>query len=170
VGPKSAVLCALARDPKGRACTLLVERSPRLRRHPGEIAFPGGKREAEDRGPWETALREAREECGIEPEAFVYRGDLPPVRTFTSGFTIQPVVGEVPFFALARARPDGGEIARILPVELEVACRGRTEEILGDGVSYPAFLLEGVRVWGASARILEALIRFALPSMGPCRS
>ncbi len=106
----------------------------------------------------------------MDPEAFVYLGDLPPVRTFTSDFFIQPVVGEVPFPALARARPDGGEIARVLPVELETACRGRTEEILEDGASYPAFLLEAGRVWGASARILEALIRFALPSAEQCRS
>jgi 8-oxo-dGTP pyrophosphatase MutT (NUDIX family)/GNAT superfamily N-acetyltransferase len=159
---QAAVLVLLFPDDRGEARLLLTTRVPHLSSHAGEVSFPGGSAEAGDAGPAETALREAAEEIGLDPEACGLQvvGALERFTIPVSGFRVTPVV------ALAERRPEceanAAEVARIIeppveaflpdaPVELEE--RVIRERLIRYGV-YP---VEGERVWGATARMLGQL-------------
>ncbi len=87
------MLVALTTEEEPRV--LLGRRAMHLSLHPGEIAFAGGKRELEDDSPWQTALRETREEVGLSQELIVPLGELEPLITRT-GFQVFPCVASVP--------------------------------------------------------------------------
>ena len=70
-----------------------TERAHTLRHHPGQLAFPGGRRDATDRGPVDTAVREAREEIGLDPSGLHVIGTMPRADLPVSSFTVVPVVG-----------------------------------------------------------------------------
>lgn len=161
-GRPAAVLVLLFPDTEGQARVLLTARVPHLSTHAGEVSFPGGSADPDDADPVATALREAAEEVGLDPEACGLRvtGGLEVFALTVSGFRITPVV------ALAARRPETdpapGEVARIIeapveaflpdaPVELEE--RTIRERLIRFGV-YP---VEGERVWGATARMLGQL-------------
>src|SRR5213592_2298449 len=72
---------------------VFTKRTDHLSRHPGEISFPGGMRHDEDPDLLTTALRETHEELGVAPTLIEVLGTLPPLETFTTGFTILPFVG-----------------------------------------------------------------------------
>ncbi len=161
-GRPSAVLVLLFPDAEGQARVLLTARVSHLSTHAGEISFPGGSADPGDIDPIATALREAVEEVGLDPEACGLRvtGGLEVFALTVSGYRITPVV------ALADRRPDcrpaPDEVARIIeapveaflpdaPVELEE--RTIRQRLIRYGV-YP---VEGERVWGATARMLGQL-------------
>ncbi|HAN26327.1 MAG TPA: CoA pyrophosphatase, partial [Haliea salexigens] len=108
-GRQAGVLVALTDEENPRV--LLGRRALHLPLHPGEIAFPGGKREVHDAGPWDTALREAFEEVACPPEAVCPLGELPPLLT-RSGYTIHPCVAIIPASLTLRADP--GEVAELI--------------------------------------------------------
>ena len=94
---------------------LLTQRTAHLKQHSGQIAFPGGRREPHDPSPVQTALRETREEVGLEPSRVEVIGQLPEYLTGT-GYRVTPVVGLVePGFEL---RPDPFEVAEAFEVPL----------------------------------------------------
>jgi 8-oxo-dGTP pyrophosphatase MutT (NUDIX family) len=138
----------------------LTVRASGLRRHAGQISLPGG---ATDPGETLTqaALREAREEIGIDPASVRVLGELTPVHVLVSGFTLHPVVGisyERPSFA-----PAAHEVASV--VEVSVAdlqdassIRQGTRSREGVAIEYPYFDLMGHQVWGATAMILGEFI------------
>jgi 8-oxo-dGTP pyrophosphatase MutT (NUDIX family)/ribosomal protein S18 acetylase RimI-like enzyme len=159
---QAGVLVLLFPDDLGEGRVLLTVRVPHLSAHAGEISFPGGSAEPGDADPVVTALREAAEEIGLDPEACGLQvvGALERFLIPVSGFRVTPVV------ALAErrpdCRPDPNEVARIIepaveaflpdaPVELEE--RVIRERLIRYGV-YP---VEGERVWGATARMLGQL-------------
>src|SRR4029453_18642503 len=72
---------------------IFTERRADLRRHAGEISFPGGRRDEEDADLATTALREAEEEIGLDPASVDLSGALPPVATFATGYRIHPFAG-----------------------------------------------------------------------------
>ena len=78
VHPQAGVLVGLTDEAEPRV--VLGRRARHLSLHPGEIAFPGGKRELEDASPWHTAAREAREEVGLAPRASAALGRLEPLQ------------------------------------------------------------------------------------------
>jgi len=150
---------------------LLVERSDSLKRHPGQVAFPGGAREKLDRGPVETALREFTEETGIPAERVEVVGALREVRVYSSGFTIFPVVGYLSSgVAHGDLSLDGNEVKRVLEVPLKQLERPpRMENPSGGGQDclFPVYRLDGgATLWGASARIVLDLTRSLRESKG----
>lgn len=90
---QAAVLVPIVRRPLPGL--LLTQRSTRIRKHAGQVAFPGGSRDPEDRSLIAAALREAQEEVAIPPQSVEVIGVLPPVDSIT-GFQVTPVVGIIP--------------------------------------------------------------------------
>ena len=104
---EAAVLVAMF-DVDGEAAVLLTKRPETMPSHQGEIAFPGGKREPEDADLAAAALREAREEVGLEPDAVEIVAELDMIGTVASAFTITPFVGLLDRGAGAPPRPTRG--------------------------------------------------------------
>lgn len=138
---------------------LLTRRADTLRRHTGQVALPGGRQDPGER-PWETALREAHEEVGLEPRFVQPLGLSTPYQTGT-GYLITPVVGLVrPGFALA-ANP--AEVADIFETPfaflMDLANYEEHERELptGEKRRFYATTHEEQYIWGATAGILRAL-------------
>ena len=140
---------------------LLTRRADHLVQHSGQVAFPGGKVEAEDGGPVSAALREAQEEIGLSADYVDVAGFLSTYET-GSGFRILPVVGFVrPGFQL---EIDHNEVAETFEVPLELmineANYGRHEiEWQGRMEAYFAVEYQGYNIWGATAGMLRNLSR-----------
>lgn len=147
----------ITRAPHG---VIFVERARHLRRHPGQIGFPGGTAEPLDGGdPVKTALRELFEELAVGAEHVSVVGRLPDLTQESNGFVITPVVGLVD--ATARLSVDGDEIVGVfaVPLELIVADGAIYEDAtLGEvrGRKMYVFNYEGRRIWGFTARILKS--------------
>lgn len=156
-GRPSAVLVLLYDGPMG-VTTLLTQRAQGLRRHSGQIAFPGGACDPQDMDHWATALREAHEEVGLSalPERI---GALPALFIPPSGFAVAPMVGWLD--ARPDVVPDGREVVGLIepPIRDLWLVEGREERTMSDGTSYvmPVYPWHGHRIWGASARILRTL-------------
>jgi 8-oxo-dGTP pyrophosphatase MutT (NUDIX family) len=135
---------------------LFTQRTVHLARHSGQVSFPGGRSEASDLSPLETALRETREETGIDASFVSVAGYLPRYRTGT-GFDISPVVGVLSDgFTLA---PNPDEVAEAfespLSFFLDPANRRRETRVWGGRErSFYVFTPEGRTIWGATAAIL----------------
>jgi 8-oxo-dGTP pyrophosphatase MutT (NUDIX family) len=138
---------------------LFTRRTEHLARHSGQISFPGGRREAGDLSPVETALRETMEETGIAPGLVSIAGYLPRYLTGT-GFDISPVVGVVsPGFTLA---PDAREVAEIFEVELAffldpANAKEISREMAGRVRLVHVFEPQGHYIWGITAALLSDL-------------
>jgi 8-oxo-dGTP pyrophosphatase MutT (NUDIX family) len=139
---------------------VLTRRADHLPQHPGQISFPGGAAEDDDRSAVQTALREAHEEIGLPPEAAEPIGFLDRMDTI-SDYRVLPVVAMV-------AAPvtwvlDDREVAEVFTVPISVAVdrqryQGRT--VRKDGQSYTIWSLEwqGYNIWGATAAMLMNLV------------
>ena len=166
---RAAVLVPLL-EVGGRVGVVLTRRAGHLRRHAGEVSFPGGRMEPGE-SPWDTALREAHEEIALDPTLVSPVGRLDPVTTRVSGNLIHPVVGRVA--GVPHLVADPGEVARIFTVTLADLAREGThwcEEWTTPAgeVSVHFFSVAGETVWGATARMLHALIGAVVaPDQGP---
>jgi 8-oxo-dGTP pyrophosphatase MutT (NUDIX family) len=154
---KAAVLLPLiVRD---RPSLLFTRRTESLARHSGQVSFPGGRSEAGDLSPVETALRETFEETGIAASHVTVAGYLDRYLTGT-GFDIQPVVGLMAEgFSLT---PDSREVAEIFEVPLAFLCdpanrRRESREIGGQKRNFYAFTYQNHEIWGATAAIVVNL-------------
>jgi len=157
-GKEAAVLVAIY-ESDGLLGTVLTKRRDDLRRHAGEISFPGGRRDPDEPDLVSTALREAHEEVGLEPAEVQLAGALPPTPTIATGYAIHPYVGVI---ATPQPwRPSESEVAGILEVPLRdlQAGYGR-RRLVRRGIPFVTDtyeLAEGL-VWGATARILAGLL------------
>jgi 8-oxo-dGTP pyrophosphatase MutT (NUDIX family) len=139
--------------------TVLTRRRMDLRRHAGEIAFPGGRRDECDADLRETALREAEEEIGLTRSCVSMLGELPPVSTFVTNYAIHPFVGLIPNGLSWRASPT--EVEAVLELSLATLAASKTRtRIERRGVAFDtdAYVLDGHVIWGATARILDSLL------------
>ena len=138
-------------DPK----LIFTERHADLKKHAGEISFPGGMSENDDRDLAWTAIRETHEEISISPDRVEVVGALAPVGTFVTSFRIQPFVGLVedgePLV------PNPTEVAAIFHFgidDLVDAYAMRRLVRRGVPIRTPTFEMDRVLIWGATARIL----------------
>jgi 8-oxo-dGTP pyrophosphatase MutT (NUDIX family) len=146
----------------GEPHAVFTRRRTDLRRHAGEISFPGGRRDPDDTDLWETALREAEEEIGLPRAAVRLLGELPPTSTFVTGYMIHPYVGLIP--AGLAWRISEREVDAVLELPLRVLRESRTRtRIERRGISFEtdAYIVEEHLIWGATARILEHLLEQA---------
>lgn len=173
-GPESAIAAAVLlllapagdEDLDSAADVLLIRRVDRGGHHAGQMALPGGRAEPDDGGAEETALREAAEEVGLDPEAADVRllGRLEPFWIPVSGYRVTPVL------AAARRRPSlvaaAAEVAEVVWAPLDAFRPGAPIEIVETSVrtsrgAFPlrfgAYPIGEHRVWGATARILGQL-------------
>jgi 8-oxo-dGTP pyrophosphatase MutT (NUDIX family) len=156
----AAVLVPLFRAGEGDELQIvLTRRRADLRRHAGEISFPGGRQDPEDSDLLQTALREAEEEIGLDRAGVRLLGELPSTSTFATNYVIHPFVGMIAQGLAWRLSPR--EVDAVLELPLQALSAGRTKTRLERrGITFEtdAFELEGHVIWGATARILENLI------------
>jgi 8-oxo-dGTP pyrophosphatase MutT (NUDIX family) len=155
----AAVLVAVVDRPE--PTVILTERPLTMRKHPGQISFPGGRIDPGDDGPVAAALREAEEEIGLPPEKVEVIGIADLYRTIT-GFEVTPVVGVIP--PGLDLRPHPGEVAGMFEAPLKHLLEPahqivKTVEWRGRERSYYEIDYEGRRIWGATAAMIVNLSR-----------
>ncbi len=157
----SAVLVPVLDRPNG-ATLLLVRKAQHLKKHAGQVGFPGGRVDAGDANCEATALREAREEVGLDPARVRILGYLDDERTYVTDFHIRPVVAWVAEPPAAFAW-DAGELDGVLEIGLQELVAERPASwvefaLFGQIWRMPRYEFSGGRVvWGATARILRNL-------------
>ena len=164
-GRLSAVLIPLYTD-HDEVSVILTRRAAHLRTHSHEVAFPGGGQEPGDADLWGTALRETREEIGLDPASAALIGELDPFFTVGSDSLVHSYVAELPAGRPAGLRPDPAEVERILHVPLGELLDPeiyRQELWPRDGAMRPInfFEVPGDTIWGATAAILRQLLMIA---------
>jgi 8-oxo-dGTP pyrophosphatase MutT (NUDIX family) len=158
----ASVLVLLYPDETGETRVVLTERVDRGGHHSGEVSFPGGSAEPGDADVAATALREAAEEVGLDTDAAGVSviGQLEPFWIPVSNFRVTPIL------ATAARRPEfvanPSEVARIVEAPVRAFLPGSEIEIVerdvrGWPLRFGAYPVDGLRVWGATARILGQL-------------
>lgn len=164
----SAVLAPLY-EVDGEVVVVLTRRAQHLRSHKGEVSFPGGRQEPGE-SLWETALREAREEVGLDAAEVTAIGELDHLRTVMSQSFIVPFVGELA--RVPRLTPSPDEVELVLHVPLW--------ELMADGVfreerwgvppmDRPIYFFEvvGDTIWGATGAMLRNLLGLVTGTYDP---
>jgi 8-oxo-dGTP pyrophosphatase MutT (NUDIX family) len=139
---------------------ILIKRHDDLRHHPGQISFPGGRRE-QDELPLVCALRETHEEIGISPEELIIAGGLEPAYICASDFVVHPFVAWHP--GIPSCIPDPREVTEVFPIQLSRLCpaNARTrapKNIFGTEREVPGFSFSGHHIWGATAMLLHEIL------------
>ncbi len=159
--PEAGVLVAITDE--ADPCVLLGRRAMHLPLHPGEVAFPGGKREPEDATPWATALREAQEEVALAQKLVHPLGELSPLVTRT-GFEVHPCVARVP--AELDLIVDPGEFDSVFMAPLEIFADREVFRLeqMSDGTRLrmvPHYQVGSDNIWGVTAAVLAQLVNVA---------
>jgi 8-oxo-dGTP pyrophosphatase MutT (NUDIX family) len=162
---QAGVLVPLYLDAAGQPHAVFTKRRDDLRRHPGEISFPGGPRDPGDRDLLATALREAHEEIGLPPDAVRVAGALQPTPTIATGYAVYPFVGVIApgleWTLSAR------EVAEVIELPLAALRSGYARRRLvrrGLPIRTDTYLVGDHLIWGATARILADLFDRAAPA------
>jgi 8-oxo-dGTP pyrophosphatase MutT (NUDIX family) len=154
----AAVLVPLYLNADGEPSVVLTRRREDLRRHPGEISFPGGRREPEDADLCATALREAHEEIGLAPDGVEVIGALQPTPTIATGYAVYPFVGLIE--PGQTWMPQEAEVALVLELTLrELRAGYARRRLTRRGVPFrtDTYVVGDNLVWGATARMLADL-------------
>lgn len=152
----AAVLIAVRAETQ---TVILTKRSARLKHHPGQIAFPGGKQDPVDLTLVDAALREAREEIGLPPQMVDVLGTLPPHQTVT-GYQVTPVLGLIT--GHYDPVPEAGEVSEVFEIPLAHLMNAGKYRIEGRQWQgrrrlYYTIPFGPYYVWGATARMLRVL-------------
>ena len=150
-------------DKLGQFYVLLTRRTEQVTEHKGQISFPGGAYEKDDRTLLRTALRECAEEIGLMAEDVKILGDLDNKVSLTSNYVISPFVALIPWpYQFKLNREETEEIIEV-PVSalLDKTClRQETETLDGEEVTSYFYHYQGRIIWGATARILNQFLGF----------
>jgi 8-oxo-dGTP pyrophosphatase MutT (NUDIX family) len=146
---------------QGQYYILFTQRTERVKEHKGQISFPGGAHQEEDRTLLDTALRESFEEIGLAPDKVKILGELDDTRTVGSNYVVSPFVGVIPW--PYQFKLDGWETEEIIEVPISVlldkdSCRKGIEIVGGQKVTSYFYHYQGRVIWGATARILHQFL------------
>jgi 8-oxo-dGTP pyrophosphatase MutT (NUDIX family) len=143
----------------GQLHVVFTRRPDDMRRHPGEISFPGGRKDPQDADLLETALREAEEEIGLPRGDVQVLGALQPVPTVATGYAVYPFVGLIEAGHEWELSPR--EVAELIELSLTELERGYGRRRLvrrGLPIRTDTYLVGDHLIWGATARILGDLL------------
>jgi 8-oxo-dGTP pyrophosphatase MutT (NUDIX family) len=154
---EAAVLVPLY-ESDGELHAVFTKRRDDLRRHPGEISFPGGRRDEDDRDLLATSLREAEEEIGLPVDSVDVLGALQPTPTIATGYAVYPFVGMID--SGREWTPSAREVAAVIELSLSSLLSGYGRRRLvrrGLPIRTDTYLVGDHLIWGATARILADL-------------
>ena len=157
----AAVLLAITLEDNPQI--LLTRRAAQMRIHAGEVSLPGGKREDGDPSNIAVALREAKEETGLDPHAVQLLGEL-PLQKSISGIKVKPIVGLIP--AQPALIAQASEIDRIFFMPLQQFMHAEPQAYVvqrqQQNYYFPSVHYDNEIVWGLTARILVSLLEQGL--------
>jgi len=143
----------------GELHAVFTKRREDLRRHAGEISFPGGRQDIDEEDLRTTAVREAEEEIGLPRDAVELVGALQPTPTVVTNYAIYPFVGLIE--PGHRWRPSAGEVAEVIELALPALRAGyERRRLVRRGVPFRSdtYTVGDHFIWGATARILGDLL------------
>ena len=157
---KDAAILIVLFEKDDEICFPMIKRPNNVKNHPGQIALPGGAKEKKE-SLEETALREAQEEIGIDPDKIEIIGKLTPIPVPVSGYLVQTYVGimdEEPEWKLSK-----DEVADFFILKLSELLDSDTEyyetwELRGFEAKVPIFKVNDLKIWGATASVLSEFI------------
>jgi 8-oxo-dGTP pyrophosphatase MutT (NUDIX family) len=146
---------------------VFTRRRDDLRRHAGEISFPGGRQDDDESDLRLTALREAEEEIGLPPDAVELIGALQPTPTIATNYAVYPFVGLIE--PGHEWKPSATEVAAVLELSLDDLRNGyERQRMLRRGIPFrtDVYVVGDNLIWGATARMLTDLLE-RLDASGP---
>lgn len=164
---RSAVLVPIY-DKQDEYHILFTQRTETVRNHKGQISFPGGVYQEQDKTLLDTALRECAEEIGLEAKSVELLGELDDVITATSNYIITPFVALIPW--PHTLRPDPREVEEIIRVPLSAlldrdCVHEETEITDGEESTTYTYHYQRKLIWGATANILKQFLEIWLQVM-----
>jgi 8-oxo-dGTP pyrophosphatase MutT (NUDIX family) len=160
----AAVLVPLYLDGDGALHAVFTKRREDMRKHPGEISFPGGRQDPSDHDLPATALREACEEIGLDPDGVEVVGALMPTPTIVTNYAIYPFVGLID--AGRRWTLSPSEVSEVLELKVAAVRDGYDRRRLvrrGLPIRTDVYQVGDHMIWGATARIVGDLLERVEP-------
>jgi 8-oxo-dGTP pyrophosphatase MutT (NUDIX family) len=159
-GRRSAVLILFGPDGAGGQDVLLTQRSERMRKHPGQVSFPGGGIDDTDADATAAALREAHEEVDLDASGVTVMGELPAVPLTVTGYHVTPVVAwwHDPSPVHAKSSEEVERVVRVRLDELTDPANRFTAIHPSRQFAAPAFEAGGLYIWGFTAILLDAVL------------